>query len=89
MCCIAVCRICSLDVDGNSYCFNFMIVGCKVDVAAGDGLTPLHVAVIRNHSDIVQILLAAGSNINYKTHEKMTPLHFAASRGYLDLVNII
>lgn len=66
-----------------------MIVGCKVDVAAGDGLTPLHVAVIRNHSDIVQILLAAGSNINYKTHEKMTPLHFAASRGYLDLVNII
>lgn len=62
------------------------ILGCKVDIAAGDGLTPLHVAVIKNYVDIVRMLLVAGSNVNYKTHEKMTPLHFAATRGLFDLV---
>lgn len=57
-----------------------------MDVTAGDGLTSLHIAVMRNHTEIVRQLLAAGSFVNYKTHEKMTPLHFGASRGFLELV---
>lgn len=63
-------------------------LGCKVDIPAGDGLTSLHIAVMRNHKDIVVQLLEAGSHVNYKTHEKMTPLHFAASRGYVELVRL-
>lgn len=67
-------------------CFLNLISGCKLDITASDGLTPLHVAVIRNHAEIVKMLILAGSHVNYKTHEKMTPLHFAASRGFIDLV---
>lgn len=61
--------------------------GCKIDVTAADGLTPLHIAAIKSHGEIARMLLAAGSHVNYKTHEKATSLHFAASRGFLDMVN--
>lgn len=60
-----------------------------MDVTAADGLTPLHIAAIKNHGEITRMLLAAGSHINYKTHEKATCLHFAASRGFLDMVNMV
>lgn len=58
-----------------------------MDIAAGDGLTSLHIAVMKNHAEIVRQLISAGSHVNYKTHEKMTSLHFAASRGFLELVS--
>lgn len=58
-----------------------------MEITSGDGMTALHVAVAKNHTEIVKLLLAAGSNVNYKTHENMTPLHFAASRGFLDMVS--
>lgn len=64
-----------------------MLSGCKVDAETGDGVTALHVAVIKNYIDIVKILIRSGSNVNHKTYDSMTPLHFATSRGFLDLVS--
>ena len=64
-----------------------MFSGCKVDAETGDGVTALHVAVIKNYIDIVKILIKAGSNVNHKTYDSMTPLHFATSRGFLDSVS--
>lgn len=66
-----------------------MFTGCKVDVTAAEGLTPLHIAAMEDHKEIARMLLAAGSHVNNKTHEKITALHFAASRGFLDMVSVL
>lgn len=60
-----------------------------MDSETNDGSSPLHGAVMKNYTDIVKLLIKAGSNVNKKMHRYSTPLHFAVSRAYLDLVSII
>lgn len=62
---------------------------CKLDIETTDGFTALHLSVINHHTDVVNLLILAGANVNPQTHKNMTPLHYATSKGFLDLVRRI
>ena len=48
--------------------------GADIDARYEDGRTPLHVAAIEGHSDIITTLLAAGANARLKANGGLTPL---------------
>ena len=58
-----------------------------VDVNAKDsfGMTPLHTAVIANHRDIVEVIVALRSDINTKSHRSQTPLFWAVTKSRKDM----
>lgn len=58
-----------------------LICGCD-----GNGVTPLHRAVVRGHARIWRLLLASGADANAKDKEGRTPLHCAALMGDLDAI---
>lgn len=51
-----------------------------------DGVTVLQRAVMKNHSDIVKLLLKLDTNVNVRTKDGSTPLHLAATFGEIDIV---
>jgi ankyrin repeat protein len=59
-----------------------------IDVNVRDeyGWTPLLSAAMNGHTDIVQILLAAGANPNTRNKYGWTPLMWAAGQGYSEIV---
>jgi len=46
-------------------------------------MTPLHIASIYGHEDIVRELITAGARISCKDDDNGTPLQFAAAEGNL------
>lgn len=50
----------------------------KVDAAARELQTPLHIASRLGNTDIVVLLLQAGASPNAATRDLYTPLHIAA-----------
>ena len=48
-------------------------------------MTPLHLACIYGHADIVQLLVQAGCSIRCKDDDSSTPLHMAAAEGNLEV----
>ncbi|MFP3027986.1 MAG: tetratricopeptide repeat protein [Wolbachia sp.] len=61
------------------------------DIDLNDGgNTPLHVAVSKNHQDIVELLLnVSGIDPNIKNNQGDTPLHIAASKGNEELILLL
>ena len=54
------------------------------------GLTPLHLAVKLNRVGLVEMLIAAGANVNVADGKSgHTPLHLAAESGQLDVVELL
>jgi len=51
----------------------------KVDLSGGEG-QPLHAAVIQEHIEAIETLLAHGAKIQAKNRQGSTPLHLAAFR---------
>jgi ankyrin repeat protein len=47
-------------------------------------LTPLFIASLNDHSDIVHVLLKNGANQNWQDDDGITPLFIAAEYGYID-----
>lgn len=54
-----------------------------------DGTTPLHLAVIGGHKDLVELLFANKADINAKDKAGWTPLHFAVYKGHKDIVELL
>ncbi len=55
--------------------------GAEVNLAQGDGMTPLHWAAERGHASVVDLLISASADVEAKTRiGSYTPLHLA-SRG--------
>ena len=53
-----------------------------VNINAGVfGFTPLHEATSSGKSDIIELLLENGANVDSKSNGKYTPLHIAATIG--------
>ena len=42
------------------------------------GITALHNAANKNHTEVVKLLLTKGAFVNLQNHNSWTPLHFAA-----------
>ncbi|CAG5136804.1 unnamed protein product, partial [Candidula unifasciata] len=41
------------------------------------GLCPIHLAILHNHMEIVELLVACSADINIQNHKSLTPLHLA------------
>ena len=47
--------------------------------------TPLHITVLNDHTEMVELLLRNGANTNMRDREIKTPSMLAVSRGILHL----
>lgn len=63
--------------------------GADVNATREWRITPLHVAVAGNHTDVAHMLLAQGAQINAATEYGSTPLHWAAELGCADAVLLL
>src|SRR5208337_5060518 len=56
-----------------------------------DGDTPLHLAALDGHKDVVMLLLASKADVNAKERNqyRLTPLHLAAFRGHTDVAALL
>jgi len=64
--------------------------GMKVNAKESTfGMTALHVAASKGHIEIVELLLANGSDIEAKEETGRTPLHAAAFRGHAVVVEAL
>ena len=63
----------------------------EVDVNQSNtqGLTSLHRAVFKKHSDVVQLLIDAGADVGAKNSAGSTSLHWACEVGALDIVQML
>ncbi|KAI0187763.1 ankyrin repeat protein, partial [Xylaria flabelliformis] len=53
------------------------------------GNTPLQVASLNGHEDIVQLLIEAGCNLDCRNSDKETPLLDAVENGHLAVVKLL
>lgn len=54
-----------------------------------EGRTPIHVAAIRGHVEVIQFCVSIGGNPNVVDHKGWTPLHCAALEGHLEAVECL
>jgi cytohesin len=48
--------------------------------------TPLHLAAIRGHTNIIRSLVDAGADPNIKDFDDNTPLHYSSEYGSFDSI---
>lgn len=68
------------------------LIGKRADINVQDSLsgrTPLHLASLCQHKNIVQQLLLAGADPNVQDFEGKTPLHLAAKKDDLSIVKLL
>ncbi|KAI5479290.1 CDK inhibitor PHO81 [Pseudohyphozyma bogoriensis] len=51
--------------------------------------TPLHHAASEGHTESVNVLLKAGSNVHAKDEFRKTPIHYAAWQGHIDVIVLL
>jgi hypothetical protein len=54
-----------------------LAAGTDVDAKTAQGLTPLHVAAIEGHKEILKLLIAKGADVDAKDKRGRTPLVYA------------
>ncbi len=74
-----------------NYMFLTMIHHPNYNVHAKNksGRTPLHLAAIYGHHELVPILLAKGANVRAFDLHPLTPLHIAAGNGNIEIVQLL
>ncbi|OXB84009.1 UNVERIFIED_CONTAM: hypothetical protein H355_015520 [Colinus virginianus] len=63
--------------------------GLGVNVSNQDGYTPLHMAALHGHCDLVSLLLKHGASISAKNAEHAVPLHLACQKGHFQVVECL
>lgn len=65
--------------------------GADVNLAEKSGSTPLHLAVIQGHFDLVKKLIESGANasLNKNSNDNKSPLYLAAENGYIDIFSYL
>ena len=61
----------------------------EVNHGGDENYTALHHAAVRNHADIVQVLIDAGAYIDTQNTDGRSAVHFASASGSLDVVKIL
>ena len=64
------------------------VEGLDVMVTDSDGVTPLIDAAMFGYYEIVEILVAAGADVNATTYTNDTAAHYAAAWGYADTLEV-
>jgi len=60
---------------------NLPVLALNIDSTTDDGMTALHLAALKGHTEVVRILLEAGASANVMTPEGETPLQLAIGMG--------
>ena len=63
--------------------------GCSVNQRNSENLTPLHLAVDNDCTEVTDVLLENGGDVNALTNEDYTHLHTCASAGYTDIIRLL
>ena len=61
----------------------------NIEAKDEDQLTPLHLAALYRHRDIVDLLLDQNADIEAKDEDQLTPLHLAALYRHRDIVDLL
>lgn len=59
----------------------------QVNAKSGNGVTPMQQAAQEGHTEVVDLLLAAGASVNSCPLSNATALYNAANGGHLDVVD--
>ena len=54
-----------------------------------NGFTPLFLAVVKGHGEVVEILSSRGANVNCRDVRGDSPLHYAAMSGNQELISLL
>ena len=57
-----------------------------VSVKDESNMTPLHLAALEGHLDVVEFLVRRGADIDAKANDLSTPLHLASMRNNIRVV---
>ena len=60
-----------------------------IDSVGYDGDTPLHVLAWRNDLEGLQVLIAAGADVNAQGEMDETPLHIAVTQGNIPMIQAL
>ena len=60
-----------------------------LEAVAPDGVTPLYLAVVNGHEELVKLLLSHEVSVNTTTNYGLTPLHGAAMVGHLGIIKLL
>ena len=63
--------------------------GADLDVTLQRGETPLIVAALEGHTEVVEFLIARGTSVQARNDRGFTALHAAAFRGHLAIVELL
>jgi ankyrin repeat protein len=64
-------------------------IGIPIDGKDNVGRTPLHMATIKNRTDLIVPLIFLGVDVNGRTNSDSTPLYLAAANGRTEVVEIL
>nr|XP_041574570.1 ankyrin repeat domain-containing protein 27 isoform X2 [Taeniopygia guttata] len=63
--------------------------GLGVNVSNQEGFTPLHMAALHGHSELVSLLLRHGARASARNSQLAAPLHLACQRGHAQVVQCL
>ena len=63
--------------------------GADANIAAADGYTPLHLAVMKGNQNLVKLFLEKNALVNTQNADGDSPLHTAVSNGFFDITKLL
>lgn len=66
-----------------------LTLGANINAKDGRGWSALHLAIPKNHIEIVKWLILQGASVNSTTNESSTPLLVAAYNGKVDICKLL
>eukprot|EP00919_Chromeraceae_sp_WS-2016_P003590 GHVR01008694.1.p1 GENE.GHVR01008694.1~~GHVR01008694.1.p1 ORF type:complete len:123 (+),score=13.34 GHVR01008694.1:185-553(+) len=64
-------------------------IGANVNAKDNKGITPLIVASIEGHLDVIKLLIDKGADVNDRDNIGTTPLICASNKGHLAVVQLL
>jgi ankyrin repeat protein len=77
-------------VNGKKHVVELLLsMGMNPNITFNDGITPLMLASLGNHTETVRLLLEKGSNPNIKYKYRLTALNYAKRKGNQELIQLL